>query len=99
MILLLLFSFIQLAKTFHTHPNYSYSSISLAQHTSSIHGNYACALCDFQLAKDGFVTYAPSISTPVFDFDSFYGEFIIPNVETLAIASSDRAPPLSVHTI
>ena len=93
-VLLALFIFIHVVKTFHTH---EYSTALLSKPTGKnacvLKTNFSCPICDFQLAKDGDTHISVlQIVCPV-SFISSYYHYELPQSISFSIVFSVRGPP------
>ena len=94
-ILLVLFTSIHAVKAFHTH-NFPAVQSALSKNIPSVHTSFSCAICDFQLAKDGDAEVATiNISAPVNFIISFYN-YSLPKLSNFSVTTSVRGPPVVV---
>ncbi len=90
--LLALIFFIQVVKTFHTHPLYFQQTDLHSKNIPLIHENFSCAICDFQIAKDSDAVVAHvEITCPVHIIStSWY--YALPFVQSTSATFIARGP-------
>ncbi len=91
--LLTLIFFIQVVKTFHTHPAFLQQADYHSKNIPVVHENFTCPICDFQIAKDcdAFVA-SVEISSP-FHFISISFNYTFPNLQVVSTEFIARGPP------
>lgn len=95
--LLVLFVFIHVVKTFHTH-DYSdaYSIKAVSKNATVVKTGFACAICSFQIAKDSDAESSTlSISTPLHFITAYYSYTLL-KLYKLSITTSARGPPANI---
>ncbi|MFZ1798847.1 MAG: hypothetical protein WAU24_03200 [Chitinophagaceae bacterium] len=92
-LLIALIFFIQVVKTFHTHPVYLQQADFHSKTTPVVHQNYTCPICDFQIAKDSDTEVASiEISCPVhFIATTYY--YALPILQSVSASFIARGPP------
>ncbi len=95
--LLLLFIFIHAVKTFHTHEYcYADSTNTVDKNVTIVKAVFACAICDFQIAKDSDAQSSIiAIATPVQFITSYYN-FTLSWLPGFSVSSFGRGPPATI---
>ncbi len=94
--LLVVFVFINVVKTFHSHTfSYSDQTQNSNKNFAAIKAAFSCAICDFQIAKDSDAEVATLyISSPVKVVNGHY-YYITKHLLSFSILHSVRGPPYS----